>query len=227
MKKCANKINFSLMLLLIYICILLLLNNFSNIKCENLNEITASEKEDINVLGNLNLNMQLKQNLKEKLYQEFSGIASAYADFHEAILDFFNKVINLDINSEEIKYAYLKVVEYNNHLLKLNKGFDDDFFRGKISKKLVEKFFDKLISYYDSLLKSEDKTLTTEEREIYKSMVDNYHLIINENKAFQKSEKGFQKYKIMYKRQLKESVIGSYPIIIVEKIEISQNKSDL
>jgi len=167
------------------------------------------------------------QNIKDKINKEFSALASAYAEFHEAILDLFNKVILNNLNSEAVKYSYLKVVETNIKLLKLNKGFEDEFFKGKISKKLIEQFFDRFISSYNSYINSDDILITSEEKEIYQVMVDNYNLIIRENKEFQDKDKGFKKYKINYKRDAKENIYGSYPIVTVEGLEKIEEKNDL
>ena len=203
----------------IFICI------FSSIKAEKKNETLAEIPNNIDNIENLNFNMHLN-GIKEKIHKEFSKIASAYADFHEAILDFFNKIIFLKINSEEVKLSYLKLVQANNKLLTFNKGFENDFFKGKISKKITENFFDGLITLYDSWVKSEDITITTEEKEIYQSMIDNYNFIIKEVKKLNKVGKGFLKYKILFKKEIKESVIGSYAYVKVDGIEDIKEKNE-
>jgi len=206
--------------------IILVLIIISLIKAKYANESLVDENFKVENIENFNLNMQLK-GIKEKIHKEFSQIADAYADFHEAILDFFNKVILMNLNSEEVKVSYLSVVQANNKLLLLNKGFEHDFFKGKISKKIVENFFDGLITLYDSWVKSQDVTITSEEREIYQSMIDNYKLIIKENKEISNVGKGFQKYKILFKKEIKNSVIGEFPIVIVKGIKVFEGKTDL
>jgi len=225
-KKITNFLKFSKMIFLTLILISLLLISLS--KAQNLNETIKEDLYKVENIENLKLNIQIKE-IKEKIYKEFHPIASAYADFHEAILDFFNKVILLNLNSEEVKSSYLNVVQANNKLLILNKGFEHDFFKGKISKKIVENFFDGLITIYDSWVKSHDVTITSEAKEIYQSMIDNYSLIIKENKEHQISNfgKGFHKYKILFKKQIKDSVIGKYPYVSVHGIEVLKEKGDL
>ena len=173
-----------------------------------------------------NLNMQMKA-IKDKIHNEFNEIASAYANFHEDVFDLFNKVIQLDLNSEEVKESYIKVVKDNYKLLMLNKGFEHEFFNGKISKKIAESFFDGLITLYNSWVKSNDVLITSEEKVIYQSMIDNYNLIIKENREMNKDGKGFRKYKIIFKREIIESVIGEFPIIKVEGTEVIEDKNEL
>ena len=75
------------------IILLTLASSITLIKAQT--EINQTTTDDslykIENIENLKINMQLKE-IKEKIYKEFSTLASAYADFHEAILDFFNKI---------------------------------------------------------------------------------------------------------------------------------------